>query len=264
MGHMYSFNFKASKDIPSDIEVLNRGLLYGDGFFETINYTNQKIPLFTYHFQRIKLAHEAFGLTLQVSEEQLLAHLIELCDGKKEARIKIIFWRSSGGFYSPTSTASEVFIQVSNKTPMSLHKKKAVIYTGARNSLSTTSGFKTLSALKYVMAGKYMKDHEAEDVLLLDEKDQPSEMLYSNIFWIKDEKLFTPSLKTGCIQGTMRSFLLKEFPVEEGLFPMTHLNSADCVFTTNAMGLIPIEAIENTSFGNSNPLLEKVRASLPF
>ena len=169
MGHMYSFNFKASKDIPSDIEVLNRGLLYGDGFFETINYTNQKIPLFTYHFQRIKLAHEAFGLTLQVSEEQLLAHLMELCDGKKEARIKIIFWRSSGGFYSPTSTASEVFIQVSNKTPMSLHKKKTVIYTGARNSLSTTSGFKTLSALKYVMAGKYMKDHEAEDVLLLDE-----------------------------------------------------------------------------------------------
>ena len=56
---------------------------------------------------------------------------------------------------------------------------------------------------------------------------------------MKDGILFTPSLKTGCLPGTRREFileLLKEMgvPTFEGFYTLEDLLSADEVFITSA------------------------------
>lgn len=77
-----------------------------------------------------------------------------------------------------------------------------------------------------------------EDILLV-QGDRIIESGTSNIFWIKNNKIFTPPLTEGCIEGTMRRYLFANLPahlrpVEKPLLT-TDLLVADELFLTNAV-----------------------------
>lgn len=87
-----------------------------------------------------------------------------------------------------------------------------------------------------------------------------SECLTANIFWLKEDILYTPSLTTGCIAGIGRKNILKLCAVEsvsvaEGLFQLADLPAAEVVFTSNVTGLRAIQSIGQTKFTTSHPLI---------
>jgi branched-subunit amino acid aminotransferase/4-amino-4-deoxychorismate lyase len=98
-------------------------------------------------------------------------------------------------------------------------------------------------------------------MIILDQKGHVSELLYSNIFWIKNDIFYTSSLETGCIKGVMRTYLIGKLE-EEGLslkevnVAPEKLFQADHVFATNASGLRPLIKIANVRF-KAYPDLEK-------
>lgn len=98
-----------------------------------------------------------------------------------------------------------------------------------------------------------------QEAILLDEKDHVAEATGENIFVVKDGKIITSP--TGAIlMGITRStvlWLAKEehgFPVQEELFEIDRLFSADEVFLTGtAAEIVPVIQVNETKIGDGKP-----------
>lgn len=241
-----------------------------DDFSEDfVKKTIQKLIIDSYHFD------SGIETTLSPSLESrgVLNH-------KSTFRIKISFWRKNGGFYTPTFPKNEcnthILIRVvshevknsnsnSNNHYSILNENpitKISFSDKIKLSFSPFSPYKTLNSLPYVLAGIEKTDRNLEDLILLDTQNNISECIAANIFWIKNDKIFTPSLQTGCVGGIMRKQVIDNakklsINLEEGFFPKIHLADANCVFTTNVTGIRWIQNIENQVF-DTHHILKKV------
>jgi branched-subunit amino acid aminotransferase/4-amino-4-deoxychorismate lyase len=59
-----------------------------------------------------------------------------------------------------------------------------------------------------IYCNDYLLENNLDDCLILNENGSIIETLYSNLFYIKENQLFTPSLRDGCTNYTMRWILL--------------------------------------------------------
>jgi branched-chain amino acid aminotransferase/4-amino-4-deoxychorismate lyase len=114
------------------------------------------------------------------------------------------------------------------------------------------------------MAGTMKQQWQVDDVVLFDEEGHIAECLNSNIFWIKENTIFTPSLETGCIEGIMRKQIFKALEKHrinwmEGKYKEDQLLTADFAFTSNATGMVPFLSIENKTYSSSNTLFDLIR-----
>ena len=87
-----------------------------------------------------------------------------------------------------------------------------------------------------------MKEQGWADIILTDVHGNISETHISNIFWLLNDEFYTPSLKTGCIEGVMRNHLVDGLgklghQVKEVEMKATKLREAQILFSTNASGI---------------------------
>ena len=90
----------------------NRGLLFGDGFFETLIFADGRLRYAAGHHARMVAAAAALHLALPaalVSAETLEATLNELAaaNALPVARLRLQLWRGGGGRYTPPTEAVE-------------------------------------------------------------------------------------------------------------------------------------------------------------
>ena len=84
----------------------------------------------------------------------------------------------------------------------------------------------------------------------------------ANVFWEKDGKLFTPSLKTGCLPGITREYLLENVECEEGRVGIEDLQKADRIFVTSSgIGVVSVGELDGKLLETSEHKLSKL---LPF
>ncbi len=237
----------------------NRAFMYGDGLFETMVANEGSVLHLARHIFRLKNGLNAFSINppFELELDQLQKIIRQLYAENKLtgfARLKIICWRKEGGTYSPLNPEGEILITIQPMGPPKTKTIKSVSFCeSVRNQESVFSRYKTTNALKYVLAGIEMKKKKLEDIVLLDEYGNVSECLISNIFWIKDGKWFTSSLKTGCIEGTSRMVILdtltdENIPFEEMICQSEELLNADSVFSCNASGIQHILSINGSTF----------------
>ncbi len=237
----------------------NRAFQYGDGIFETILFQNGKIRLLEDHLDRIKEGCDAISLELpEYFNSEYLDLQVRILISENElsptVRIKLMVWRKTGGLYEPEYQTAHHLILVRNWVYQTPRVTGRVGFCSRiMNYPSPWSNFKTQSSLPYVLAGIEKKERKLDDIILTDHEGHVSELLYSNIFWIKDHKFYTPSLETGCIRGVMRTFLLRKLrmmnrPVFEVKVPKDLLLDADFVFSANVGGLRPVTDIEDQKF----------------
>jgi len=114
------------------------------------------------------------------------------------------------------------------------------IASGLHKSSDALSGLKTTSVLLYVAAAQQAQQQGWDDALIMNTQGHVIESTIANIFWIKEEKLYTPPLEDGCIAGVMRRFVLERaaaagVPVAGRSLAAAQLAEADEVFLTNAI-----------------------------
>ena len=56
----------------------------------------------------------------------------------------------------------------------------------------------------------------------------------ANVFWERDGELFTPSLRTRCLPGTTREYVLENVDCKEVVTGIEELGNADRIFLTSA------------------------------
>lgn len=197
----------------------------GFGIFETVRVEKGKAILVDHHYRRMKRSSECLEIPLSLSLKKFKEEI------EKNAKFEVSLVRLTlyrNGNYDVSSRPCE------KKGSITLIPVDSI-----RRYYSTLSLHKTIDIMNSLCALEEARKKGGDEALLFDTNGFISETAFANIFFVKDGVFFTPSLKTGCLPGTRRKFilgLLKEMgvPAFEGFYTLEDLLSADEVFITSA------------------------------
>jgi branched-chain amino acid aminotransferase/4-amino-4-deoxychorismate lyase len=257
-------NFSVVEAVPATHFWQNRAFQYGDGLFETIVYRGGTARYLAHHYERLTAGMAV--LDLAVPAGFTTGYLGEAIDGLVRAnalgghaRVKVQVWRRPGGLYTPDSREVDFLVTVVPLPgPAPTRRDHVQIYRELRLHASPLSRFKTCSALPYVLAGMARRRLGADEIILLDGPGHVAECVASNLFWLRNGMLYTPSLAAGCIAGIMRGQILVQanqygLLAEEGLYSPEELLGAEAVFCCNVAGYQFLTRIEGRPFAVEGP-----------
>ena len=228
----------------------DRATRFGDGLFETIRVHHSTPYLWNEHITRLTQGLVSFKITFDTS--LLLTSSLELIqkNAHSEGILRIMITRGSGSIgYSPTTVCqSNCLIEYTplpqpNSTPYSLWH--STIQHAIPNACFP-SGLKSNNAMPYVLSLLEAQEKQCQQALITNLDNTISETSSANIFWVKNNVIYTPSTACNIINGTIRQRLLKISPYKiiEGEFDLADPAEAEEVFITNNGLLIhPVEKI---------------------
>ena len=231
-----------------NLELNNRSFRYGDGLFEQLKLFKGKIFNSKHHLIRLESSLNLLQLQLSFSVQEIfdqvevLAQKNHLYSGST-ARISI--YRNGGGLYTPESNQATYCIEVSENIHSSflLNKLRHLgLYNQNSKNRSQLSQIKSSSAQFYVLASLYKKEHNFDDVLVINDNRAIIEATSSNLFIVKDKQIVTPPLADGPIAGCLRALIIDNFDVvERSIFEEDLIQSQE-VFLSNCNGLRWVES----------------------
>lgn len=239
----------------ADIPVDDRGLLLGDGLFETMLALDGVLPHLAAHLDRLTAASRILSLPFERDEAERLCRAAAPAKGRFAVRLTLTAGSGGRGLDRPAEPITRLFATAAaapeTKTPAALH-----VSLVRRNEYSLTSRLKTLSYLDNVMARAEARSAGADEAVMLNTRGDLACAAAANLFWIKDERLFTPRLDCGALAGITRARLLAQHNVEEVAAGIEALETADAIFLTNSLiGVREVSRLEDRVFA-PHPLLK--------
>ncbi|GAA4498865.1 aminodeoxychorismate lyase [Hymenobacter ginsengisoli] len=236
----------------------NRGLAFGDGFFETLIYLDGRLRYAAGHLARMQQAAAALYLSLPpalASTEALETTLARLAatNNLPAARLRLQLWRAGGGRYTPPTDAAAWLATAEPFTPEEWPLQLVDFGQATHAQLSPLSFCKGPQAWLYVRAAHERQQRGLDEIILCDAAGHVAEAGAAAIFWVKDEVLFTPALASGCVAGVRRAAVLGAakaagLPCREGLFSQAELLAADAVFTANVAAVRAVRQVGTQEF----------------
>lgn len=228
----------------------NRAFRYGDSYFESIRLVNGKAVFLENHYTRLKEAARVLKMQLPANFtfnyfSGQVAELIQLNGILEGGRARLVVYRNDGGLYQPDSNEASWFMEVlpyaDNLFALNEKGLKVDVYREMKKPVNMLSNLKTGNSLLFVMASLHKQKVGMDDLLLLNEGGFLCEATSSNMFLVQGNTLLTPSLASGCLEGTMRKLLLSLAPkaglevVEADEIGEIELQFAEEVFITTAV-----------------------------
>lgn len=244
------------------ISPFDHGFLYGVGFFETFRTYDGRVLQFEAHMRRLGEALAEFRIDFPYTADEVLTVIREL-DARAGGQDGYFRINVSAGVHdiglapSQYRTPNVIVFRKALAAVARGTEKHAVWLTTLRNQPESRLRHKSHNYLNNVRARLELPSLKEHEGLFVTEDGYVAEGITSNVFWIKDETLFTPSLETGILSGTTRSFVMELARKEglcimEGLYSKEDIESAEEVFITNAVQeIVPIAAIESISYAGA-------------
>lgn len=234
---MPSYVFKNHQligEAQATVSIHDRGLLFGDGVFETCHIKNGRVKNFSAHKARIRASLQALKFSADISDLEKNSQKLIAKNKIENGLLKIIISRGCGSAgYLPTYE-SQPLILIQTLKPRPLPKKISLGISSQITPAKTVG--KTLNALPYILTKIEAQEKNLFDCVMLSPKKFIAETSSTNIFWVKNGKIFTAAKSCGIIAGTVRAQLLKISPVKifEVEAKISALKNADEIFLTNA------------------------------
>ena len=234
-----------------------RAELYGSGIFTTVRVVDGRPWLWEKHSRRLERDAAALGMDLtSFPEDSILERLeiriagTELASGR--ARITISDKRTSQLWPGTARNASAALsIQTAPLNPVARPFRLGTSQHRV-NSTSPITGLKTGNYLEQIMALDEARNRSFNEAVRVNERGQITSACMANIFWLKDNRLFTPALSTGCLAGTTREFLMENVEVSEVGADLDELQAADAIFLTSAgLGVIAVDEFDGRAMDAS-------------
>ena len=255
------------------ISVFDRGFLYGDGVFETLRIYNGKPFLFDRHIGRLSHGLGSLFIGDKYSFSEYLEHTRELIEKNNvtEGVLRIQATRGPGkrgysttGNYDPTVLIS--LHEAPNIDPNNVLPVKLATSTQILSDHDPFSTLKTTNKLANIVALREAEKVGMDDALLTNHTGNITEASGSNVFWTKDNTLFTPPVSSGCLSGITRGMILElaialKLPTVQQDITPTELGNAESVFLTNSVREIqPVIQIDDKLIAIS-PLVARLHAA---
>ena len=216
--------------------LLDEGIFFARGVFETILYLNAPISL-DKHINRLKKGIRELGL-LELEEEELKDYIKKMDIQYKALKV--------------TVTPLNIIISI-REIPYSekdyLKGVSLCFSEVRRNSTSRLSYIKSTGYIENILEKNKAIDIGMNDVIFLNEKGFVTETSCANIFIVKHKKIVTSRIEDGLLSGIIREWIIENFDVEERRITLEDLKESEEVFITNSlMGIMPVTVIENYKF----------------
>lgn len=227
----------------------NRGTFYGDGIFETIRCFNGKPLLYEAHYFRLMSGMRILRMDIPdtFTPEFIEESIIELLHHNNleynHSRIRFTVWRNTGGFYAPTDNGVHYSVQATalDSDYTNLAYREAELFKDHYVLSGLLSSIKSSNKIVNVLAGRFATDNDYQEMLLLNEQKMVTEGISGNLFVRNGNKVKTPPVMDGCLNGIMREQVIQQLKrmldydiVEETITPF-ELQRADEIFTTNVV-----------------------------
>ncbi len=258
------------------VSVFDHGFLYGDGVYETFRVYQGRVFLLERHLERLRQSCERISLDFSMKDEEWKSIIRELLIRNKleDAGLRITISRGEGEVgIDPRLCAHPTIVVMSKpvvtyteqqrEQGMSLH-----LASVKRNSeLAQPPQIKAISFLNNILAKHEAVQVGADDALMLNLNDIVSESTTSNIFFVKNERLFTPAVECGILKGITRDVVLElaveqGLSVEEGHYSTEQLLQADeCFITNTGIEIMAVSRIGDwqISQGRRGPLTDNLQ-----
>ncbi|MFT5722313.1 MAG: 4-amino-4-deoxychorismate lyase [Motiliproteus sp.] len=248
----------------TQISLLDRGLSYGDGVFETLLVEAGKPLLLRRHLARLYAGLDRLAIPYdQAFMDRLAAEIEQLCRGRQRAFLKLIITRGAGGrgyrALADLSPSRILRVSAAPDYPPHWYQEGCELYL-CRTRLGLNpllAGIKHLNRLEQVLARNEWQDQYPEG-LVCDIHDRLIEGTMSNLFLLRGQQLLTPLLDQCGVAGIVRSVIidwarLNEIEVIEQALRVEDLFEAEAVFLTNTgFGVLPVRSCGGGSIAFSS------------
>ncbi|MGV3528487.1 MAG: aminotransferase class IV [Flavisolibacter sp.] len=220
--------------------VQNRAFKYGDGVFETIKVKSGAIELPALHRERLGLSLKLFGFAGNADIDRWMELALACCEQNNclsSARVRLQVFRQED---DDPGFAIEVWPLAADAGYWYEKGLQVDLFGHCRKSCDAYANLKTCNFLPYVLAARDAKEKKIDDCLVLNQHGFICDSSKANVFFIIGEKIMTPALHQGCVNGVMRRHVidtLKRFgiPVYQEEVREEDLLKADEMFLTNAI-----------------------------
>ena len=233
----YKGEFLNQKDIP-----INTNLFRGLGVFETIKFINQKIIFFDEHINRLFANHHFFNFS-NISKNDIYKTAIDILkkNNLKEGLLKIIVLPIDNNFND-----IEYYIFIRPLPTINQNTVNIKFYSESNYPLLRFNpAYKSLFYMGNMLAIKDAHDSGAFEPIFYNHNKIITEGAIRNIFFIKDQVIYTPKLELGILDGVTRSKVLEvsqklNYNISESLINYNEINKMDESFlTSTAIGILP-------------------------
>ena len=248
-------NFNGEITDLSDQLINNRGFLYGDAVFETLIIFNNKILFWEDHYFRLMSSMRIIRLDIpdKYKPEFFEENIIKIHNSISQtgnSRIRINIYRSSHGKYKPEKNTPSFIISCEsiNNSNYELNKGhyEVDLFKDYYLDNQLISSIKSNNKIINVVASIYANENGFDNCILLNKDKLVTELINSNLFIIKEGKIYTPPLKSGCLNGVLRKNLFKilsssSFELYEQDLSTFDISQSDEIFGTNiAQGIFSV------------------------
>lgn len=225
---------------------VSSAMLYGRGVFTTVAIYHGVPFLWPQHWRRLldharRLAIDCSGCTERGVGEALekLIAVNRVRDGR--ARV-ILLARSGRDFWktkTPVGKKTDLLIMTGEAQKLPQAGMSLAVSPYRFNTFSPLTGIRSLNYLEQVLSWEEAQAREFDEAIMLNERGEIVSATMSNIFWVKDGTVYTPTFSTGALAGVTRGAVIdlanKHFiPLIEGVHELGDLTDADEIFLTSA------------------------------
>ena len=185
----------------------DRGLLLGDGLFETLLWKDGALVLGGAHWARMAAGAATLGLPAPTEPAFLDCAVAAVRDADlagDRAAVRVTLTAGSGGrgLDRPVALQTRLFATAAPSAKLAAPASLAIASV-RRNEASPASRLKTLAYLDNVLARREAQTAGAGEAVMLNTKGELACGAVANLFWIEGDALCTPAPEAGCLPGIM-------------------------------------------------------------
>jgi len=254
-------NGQPSALLPAD----DRGLLFGDGVFETLAFHHQRCVLWPRHMARLTAGCEQLGLP-PPDPARLEAECRALVDGYDRAVVRITLTRGRGGVgYLPPAAPAPNRIVARREFPTGLERQRErgldLITSTVRvgSPAPALAGLKHLNRLPQVLIARECMQAGCDEALVLDVDGWLVEALAGNLVLVRGAELVAPGPHPAAVAGVGLAWLAEAADGRLVRRPVRKqaLRSSDSLWVINSVrGLCPARSLD----GKLLPIDPSIRA----
>ena len=239
------------------LRVDDHGFTVGDGVFEAVKVVDGTPFALTRHLRR--LGRSAAGLGLPpVDEDAVRRGVAEVLERRHVpfGRLRITYTAGPAPMGSGRpGEASPTLVVAAVAGPQKTGLATVVTVPWPRNERGAVAGLKTTSYAENVVALAYAAERGAEEAVFGNLAGHLCEGTGSNVFYVVDGELRTPTLGSGCLAGITRELLVEWCGAREVDEPLEVLRTADEVFlASTTRDVQPVGRCDDRTWDGPGPV----------
>lgn len=246
-------------DETGPLSPLDRGLLYGDGLFETFRVGDGHIEFMNEHLERLFSSIDALKIPFSWDRDRTAAALQEVVQANDggDLALRLTVTRGVGGERLDTKGCNDASVlitvsRLSDARPIGIPEPISIVTAPfPKNEHSPLARHKTLNYLEPILARAAAREAGADEALMLNTAGRVAEASAANIFvYIEGEGVSTPTIDEGALPGIIRAAVLRVSRdmgspvIERPILPNELTNAKEILITNSLITLTPVARID--------------------